>query len=145
MTLTTADDNLRIARTIDAPRERVYRAWTDAGDIARWNIPADGMTLTVDALDVRAGGRYQGRFGLPGDVQFVEINEYRDVVPGRRLVFDMTIARGDAVISRTRCAVEFVDRGGRTQIVLTDDGEGAGEHASGWGTALNQLAELLAR
>ncbi len=138
------DDSLRIARTLDAPTERVYRAWTDATDLARWNTPGDGMTLTVDTLDVRVGGRYRGRFGAPGDVSFVETNEYRDVVPGRRLVFDMIIARGDAVLSRTRCAVDFIDRGGRTQIVLPDDGEGAGEHAAGWGTALNHLAEVVA-
>jgi hypothetical protein len=31
------------------------RAWIDAGDMARWYAPADGMTLSIDALDVRVG------------------------------------------------------------------------------------------
>ena len=136
-------DSLRIVRTFNAPRERVYRAWSDAGEMARWNTPADDMTLSVDVLDVRVGGRYQGTFGRPGEAPFVEVNEYREVVPGRRLVFDMIISRGGTVLSRTRPTVEFVDRGGRTQLVLTDEGDGAAEHASGWGTALNHLANLV--
>ena len=55
----------------------------------------------------------------------------------------MTIARGDTVLSSTRRTVELVDRGARTQLVLTDEGEGAGEHASGWGPALRHLAQVL--
>jgi uncharacterized protein YndB with AHSA1/START domain len=58
-------DSLRIARTFDASRDRVYRAWTDAADLARWYTPADGMTLSIDALDVRVGGRCQATVPRP--------------------------------------------------------------------------------
>jgi uncharacterized protein YndB with AHSA1/START domain len=141
--MTTASDSLRIVRTFDAPRDRLYRAWTNAADLARWYSPADGMTLSIDAIDVRPGGRFQATFGMPGDVPFVESGEYREVVPGERLAFDMTLARGGDVFSRTRCCVDFVDRGARTQLVLTDEGDGAGEHAVGWGQALNQLSRAV--
>jgi uncharacterized protein YndB with AHSA1/START domain len=137
-------DSLRIVRTFDAPRARLYRAWTDAADLARWNFCTDGMTLVVDALDVRVGGRYQATFGLPGEVPIVETDEYREVVPGERLAFDVTLARGGAVFSRTRCTAEFRDRDGRCQLFLTEEGDDAGEHAGGWGAALNRLARLLA-
>ncbi|HYR96345.1 MAG TPA: SRPBCC domain-containing protein [Candidatus Binatus sp.] len=142
--MSTEPDGLRIARTLDAPRERVYRAWTDAADMARWNSPADGMTLSIDALDVRVGGRYRTGFGMPGEVPMVEAGEYREVVPGERLVFDSTLSRGGAVLSRTRCTVEFFDRGRRTQLVVAEEGDGAGEHAGGWGHAFDRLAGLLA-
>jgi uncharacterized protein YndB with AHSA1/START domain len=102
------------------------------------------MTLSIDALDVRVGGRYQATFGMPGEVPIVEAGEYREVAPGRRLAFDLTLARDGSVFSRTRCTVEFLDRGERTQLVLDDEGDDAGEHASGWGQALNHLAQLLA-
>jgi uncharacterized protein YndB with AHSA1/START domain len=141
--MTTHLDSLRIARTFPASPARVYRAWTDAAEMARWYTPGEGMTLTIDALDVRVGGRYQATFGKPGDVPFVEAGEYREVVPGRRLVFDMSLARGSNVFSRTRCTLEFVDRDGRTQLILTDEGDAAGEHATGWGPALDHLAQLL--
>ena len=140
----TEPDGLRIARTFDAPRARVYRAWTDAAEMARWYSPDERMTLAIDALDVSPGGRYQATSGRPGEVPIVEAGEYREVVPGRRLAFDVTLARGGDVFSRTRCTVEFVDHGERTQLVLTEDGDDAGEHASGWGVGLNQLARLLA-
>jgi uncharacterized protein YndB with AHSA1/START domain len=74
------------------------------------NSPADGMTLAIDALDVRVGGRYQATFGMPGEVPYVETGDYREVVPGERLAFDMTISRGGTVLSPTRCTVELVDR-----------------------------------
>ena len=140
----TEPDSLRIARTFDAPRARVYRAWTERADLARWYAPAEGMTLSIDALEVRPGGRYQATFGMPGEVPIVEAGEYREVVPERRLAFDVTLARGGDLFSRTRCTVDFVDRGPRTQLVPTDVDDAAGEHASGWGTALNQLARLFA-
>jgi len=53
------------------------------------------------------------------------------------------VARGSDVFSRTRCTVEFVDRDGRTQLILTDEGDGAGDHATGWAPALDHLAQLL--
>ncbi len=136
-------DSLRIARTFAAPRKRVYRAWTDASDLARWYAPGDGMNLSIDALDVRVGGRYQATFGMPGEAPFVEAGEYREVVPGERLVFDMSLARNGSVFSSSRCTVEFIDRGEWTQLILTDEGDDAGEHATGWAPALNHLARLL--
>ena len=142
--MSTTPDSLRIARTFAAARARVYRAWTDAADLARWNFCTDGMTVAVETLDVRVGGRYQASFGLPGDVPIVETNAYREVVQDRRLVFDNTLARGGTVYSRTRCTVDFLDRGERTQVVLTEEGDNAGEHASGWGHGLDRLAYLLA-
>jgi uncharacterized protein YndB with AHSA1/START domain len=142
--MSTTPDSLRIARTFDAPPGRLYRAWTDADDLARWNFCTDGMTVAVETVDVRVGGRYRASFGLPGDVPIVETNEYREVVPGRRLVFDNTLARGDAVYSRTRCTVEFLDRGERTQLILTEEGDSAGEHASGWGHGFDRLAQIVA-
>src|SRR6185436_2018263 len=60
---TNMTDSLRIARTFSASRARVYRAWTDAADLARWYAPGDGMQLSIDALDVRVGGRYHATFG----------------------------------------------------------------------------------
>jgi hypothetical protein len=43
----------------------------------------------------------------------------------------------------SRAVNEFLDRGAGTQLVLTDEGEDAGEHATGWAPALNHLARLL--
>ena len=79
----------------------------------------------------------------PSDLTFAEAGEYRKVEPGRLLEFDMSLARGGTVFSRTRCTVEFLDRGVGTQLVLTDEGDSAGEHATGWGPALDHLAQLL--
>ena len=48
---------LRLERTFAAPRERVFRAWTDAAELSRWFAPTDEHKTKVVALDVRVGGR----------------------------------------------------------------------------------------
>ena len=48
------------------------------------------------------------------------------------------------LLANPRCTVEFLDYGACTQVVLADEGADAGEHAYGWGGALNHLAGVLA-
>ncbi|HSI62997.1 MAG TPA: SRPBCC domain-containing protein, partial [Candidatus Saccharimonadia bacterium] len=45
----------RISRRFNAPRERVYRAYLSAADVAAWKVPT-GMSCRVDAFDAREGG-----------------------------------------------------------------------------------------
>ena len=51
------DLDLRIDRVIRAPRERVWAAWTDPADLARWWLPAP-MRCQVERLDVVPGGAF---------------------------------------------------------------------------------------
>ena len=46
-----------ITRTVDAPRDLVWKVWTDAAHIARWWGP-NGFTNTIHAMDVRPGGTW---------------------------------------------------------------------------------------
>jgi len=74
----------------------------------------------------------------------VETDDYREIVPGKSLVFDMTLTRGETFISKTRVTVEFKDVGnGKSEIVLTDVGDEAWENAQGWRPALKLLAKYL--
>jgi uncharacterized protein YndB with AHSA1/START domain len=51
---------LRISRTVDAPRELVYQAWTDPERLAKWWGPV-GMTIEVQQADIRPGGVFHYR------------------------------------------------------------------------------------
>ena len=76
--LTTPNElEIRVEREFDAPREHVFRIWTDAALIPEWW----GDGTVVEEMDVRAGGRWRFRteYGV------VE-GEYREVVPPERLV-----------------------------------------------------------
>ena len=54
----TADREIVIERTISAPRDLVWRAWTEADQIAKWWGP-NGFTTTIHAMDVRVGGAWR--------------------------------------------------------------------------------------
>ncbi|MFC7530774.1 SRPBCC domain-containing protein [Actinoplanes sp. GCM10030250] len=143
---------LVITRIFDAPREMVYRAFTDPDQIAAWfgpvgwSVPRD----TVD-LDVRQGGHQ--RFAMvndddptmtsPVDATFVEVIE-NELLVGEESVAH--IPEFGAEVLRMR--IEFFDEeGGRTRLVLTQTpfpepmAEGARE---GWGSSFTKLDKILA-
>src|SRR5579872_368632 len=71
-------EQLVITRTYNAPRELVYKAWTDAEALAQWWAPT-GMSLTVKKLDFRPGGIFHYRQVLPNGEPLWGIFIYRDM------------------------------------------------------------------
>jgi uncharacterized protein YndB with AHSA1/START domain len=140
----TTTEKIVLRRTYDAPRERVFRAWTDVAEMARWYSPDPGFVVQRAEGEIRTGGRAEFAFGPAGEEPYVETNRYHEVVPPARLVFQMTLSRAGQVQSETLVTVEFHDLGGRTEVVITDVGAGAEEHATGWGPTLDSLGQHLA-
>lgn len=138
------DTTLILRRVFDAPRERLYEAWTTQAELLCWYSAAEDFVIHSVDIDLRVGGRMRASFGPNGEEPIVETDEYLEIVPGKSLVFDMTLTRGATLISKTRVTVEFNDIGsGRSEIVLTDVGDEAWEHAQGWRPALEMLAQHL--
>ena len=81
------DREIVLVRVLDAPREAVFDAWTDADAFCQWFGP-DGFTCTVRKMDVRPGGR--ACFDMVSRDGIVDTNrfDYLEVVPGERLVLD---------------------------------------------------------
>ena len=59
--MTSDAHTVRLHRVLHAPPERVYRAFLDAGALAKW-LPPNGFTGTVHQLDARVGGSYRMSF-----------------------------------------------------------------------------------
>ena len=81
------DREIVLVRVLDAPREAVFAAWTDADDFCQWFGP-DGFTCTVREMDVRPGGRACFDIVSGDGTLFTNRFEYLEVVPGERLVLD---------------------------------------------------------
>jgi uncharacterized protein YndB with AHSA1/START domain len=81
------DREIVLVRVLDATREAVFAAWTDADAFCQWFGP-DGFICTVREMDVRPGGR--ARFDMvSGDgTVFTNRFDYLEVVPVERLVLD---------------------------------------------------------
>ncbi|KGM12478.1 SRPBCC family protein [Cellulomonas carbonis] len=136
----------RVERTLAAPVERVFRAWTDPDVLARWYCPNPDMPLTVEA-DVVEGGRYRVVMG-----PYVAEGTYTAVVPpgtdGPGAVVAFTwrwTSDPDAVEGHVRVGLDPADGGG-TRLVLVHEGladaDDATGHAEGWELSLDRLEQL---
>lgn len=101
-TVTTPNElEIRVERVFDAPRDHVYRVWTDPALIPQWW----GDGTTVEEMDVRPGGRWRFSTGY-GPVG----GEYREVDPPARLV---------QTFQNHLQTLEFEDLGGQTKLIQT--------------------------
>jgi uncharacterized protein YndB with AHSA1/START domain len=138
------DATLVLRRSYAAPPERVFRAWTDSGEMRRWYAADVEHEIHAIEVDLRVGGSYRAVFGKRGEDPYEERGVYTEIVPGRRLAFEMTLSQRGEVFSRSACAIDFIDLGnGHTEVVLTDHGDDAGAHAQGWMPALELLGRHL--
>jgi uncharacterized protein YndB with AHSA1/START domain len=155
-----AEREVLITRLFDAPRELVFRAWTDPEHLARWYAPR-GCTTRFRELDLRQGGAFHSCVRTPDGHDCWAIGVYREIAPPERLVFTLVVAdeHGNAVVpgdsgkdsdwpAETVVTVTFVEEGGRTRLTLHQTVSEAlairtGAHPS-WIEMLDRLAEELA-
>ena len=143
-------DGFTLVRVFDAPRERVWREWTEPERFADWyGGPAAEIPPSTVVMNVRAGGEWRATmFFGPQRREIRWKGEYREVVPPERLVFTVTDQPdGDAF---ELCTVTLTDLGdGRTEMSLEQSGggltpEGYEAAKRGWGAFFDRMAERLA-
>ncbi|HKC23896.1 MAG TPA: SRPBCC domain-containing protein [Thermoanaerobaculia bacterium] len=136
-----------LRRTYAAPRERVFRAWTDPEQIKRWWGPPG--TATPDAVvDLRPGGKYRFTMrSLPDGEPYFLVGTYREVQPPERLVYTWTWRGTSMEVQDSLVTVQFHDREGSTEVVVTHEllpSDAARErHTKGWTGCLDRLQEFL--
>ena len=83
--MTTATNTIELHRVLRAPAERVYRAFLDAGAMAKW-LPPNGFTGTVHQIDAKVGGSYKMSFtNFSTGKSHSFGGEYLDLVPHERI------------------------------------------------------------
>jgi uncharacterized protein YndB with AHSA1/START domain len=138
-----------LERTIDAPRERVFAAWTTPEAVKRWFAPRP-FELVVHQLDFRPGGRFRMAMRGPDGSEFPFTGRYREIVAPERLVWTGEFATGPA--EQITTVVTFEAQGEKTKVhvrqtfhVVTPEIRHAVAGANqGWGMTLDQLAEVCA-
>jgi uncharacterized protein YndB with AHSA1/START domain len=139
------DTSVEVRQTIRAPRERVFRAWTQAEEVKKWAGPGP-LTVPVASIDLRVGGRYRIEMEEPDGARRVAYGEYREVKPPERLVYSWAW-ENDRYADGSEITVEFLDRGNATEVVIrhrnlkTD--EARAKHREGWTGCLEKLASLF--
>ena len=108
--------DLVFERTFDAPREKVWQAFTDPALIPRWWGPHETSTEVIE-MDVRAGGkwRYVSRSAGRDDVTF--FGEFLEVSPPERIRWTFMFDVDGPVRRGVPETFTFEDLGGRTRVV----------------------------
>ncbi len=142
----TQAQTLRFTRRFEAPRERVFRAWTNAQELKQWWHP-NGFTTGSVEIDLREGGRYSIAMVPPdGKVRYVQ-GTYVEVQPPERLVMTW-MAKGSPRHDghESLVTLEFVADGEATIVVLTHErlpDSFVRDHDAGWRSSLGHLADYL--
>jgi len=142
-----------IRRELAAPRERVFQAWTDPRQLARWWGPA-GFTNPVCEWDVRPGGKIYDVMRAPNGMEHAMGGEFREIVPPARLVLACGALDGTGkLLFEFVHDVNFAEANGKTTLTVrsrvTLAGAGSGKYIDGFepgmSSSLERLAELVAR
>ncbi len=83
----TANRELHMIRTVKAPIDLVWKAWTDPGYIAQWWGP-DGHTTTIHEMDFREGGEWRLTMLGPNGQSYPNRSIFREIIPLKKIVFE---------------------------------------------------------
>ena len=137
---------LTLHRTIDAPVETVYDAWTDPEAMRKWFAPGD-LSVARAVAEVEVGGAFLVEMRGANGERHVTRGVYREVVPNRRLVHTWRW-EGSDVESLVTVELEPAPEGA-TRLTLTHarfaDAEARDRHEEGWTGCLAKLEALYAR
>jgi uncharacterized protein YndB with AHSA1/START domain len=143
-----ADQQVLITRIFEAPREQVFRAWTDPDQVAAWFGP-EGMDTPRDRvnIDSRVGGRYELAMVQPdGGAEFAVGYEILELVEPELIVLRSDPMPDVGMPEPTIVRVEFHDHGAKTRMTLSDapyPPEARGHAEAGWSAAFDKLAAVV--
>lgn len=149
---------LVITRNFDAPRDLVWKAWTDPERFKLWWGPT-GFTSPACEIDLRVGGQYLACMRSPEGQDYWSTGEYREIVPKRKIVYtdNFSDAKGNVVPAsyygmqgdwppELIVTVTFEEDGGKTKMTLRHDGippDTMSDCEAGWRGSFDKLAESL--
>ncbi len=150
---------LIITRVFDAPRELVWKAWTEPERFRRWWGPKN-FTTPFSTIDLREGGAYLNCMRSPEGQDYWSTGVYREIVPLERIVYTDSFAdeKGNVVPAahygmsqdfplEMLVTVTFEEDGGKTKMTLRHAGIPAGQMSelteAGWNESFDKLARVL--
>lgn len=137
-----------IERSYRTSPERVFAAFSDPVKKRRWFTGEKDSKAEEFEMDFRVGGGERSSFRAQG-VTCVNDTVFRDIVPGRRIVFAYTMTLGDHRISSSHATVELLPSGQGTELIFTEQAaffegaDGPQMREEGWRKLLDHLAREL--
>jgi uncharacterized protein YndB with AHSA1/START domain len=150
-----AERSVTVTRVLKAPRDLVWRAWTDIAMLKEWWGPEQFTNPVVEG-DVKVGGAMhitmRGPKNTPFDMDMPMVKRYREIVPGKKLVFENEPLgpNGERLIDGLT-TVTFSDHPDGTLMEMTTTAKALAPMAigmlqgmePGWAQSFDKLARLL--
>jgi len=156
-----------ISRVFDAPRERVWQAWTEVEQMKQWWGPK-GFTVTHCKLDLRPGGKGHYCLRAPDGSEMWGRFVYREIVAPERLVWINSFSDKDGGLTshpmspnwpremhstasfkdlggRTEVTIEWIPVDGSTELEIGTFDKGRDSMKGGWTGTMEQLIAYLAK
>jgi uncharacterized protein YndB with AHSA1/START domain len=153
--VTAVEADVVITRTLRAPRELVFRLWTEPEHLPQWWGP-QGFTCVVCDMDLRVGGAFHLEMLGPDGGTYPCDGTYREIVRPERIVYDGLAAEGHpcgaGLPPYGRVTISFTELEGVTTVRVhaklrsVADREAAMKHGfgAGWSQTLEKLDAYLA-
>jgi len=155
----TGDQELVITRVFDAPRNLVWKAWTEPEHVMEWWGPK-GFTAPIIKTDFRVGGKSLLCMRSPEGEDYWSTGVYKEIVEPERIVTtdSFSDAQGNVVPAshygmngdwplELLVTVTFEEDDGKTKFTLRHEGfpdrENRDLAKAGWNESLDKLAEYL--
>jgi uncharacterized protein YndB with AHSA1/START domain len=143
---------ITLTRVFDAPRELVWRAWTDPKHLAKWFGP-QGFTIPKCSIDLRIGGELHITMQSPWNSAHPMKGVFREIVKPERIVFtNIALDEAGHHLLEGITRVTFEDAGGgKTMLTLYSNATGMVPESeqmlagmeTGWSMSLDKLGELM--
>lgn len=149
----SAERELTITRIIDAPRELVFKAWTDPKHLAQWWGPK-GFTNPVCEVDARPGGALWIVMRAPDGAEYPMKGVFREIVEPERLVFTyIAVDEAGHHLLEGLTTVTFAEHDGKTRLTVHSRAVGLVAQAvhmlegmdAGWTQSIDRLEAHVAR
>ncbi len=148
----TSDREIVLSRVINAPRERVWEAWTDPNQVAQWWGPK-GFTNPVCKLDVRCGGGIRIDMRGPDGTIYPMTGSFREIVEPERLAFiSAALDKNGKPLFEVLTTMTFDTQGKKTKLTLHASVVNRTPEAApyltgmneGWNQSLDRLTDFVA-
>jgi uncharacterized protein YndB with AHSA1/START domain len=151
----TPGHKLVITREFDAPRELLWKAWTEPGQIKTWLGLGEGVTIKSVKVDLRTGGKFRIQTKIANGEFFTVAGTYLEVKTPERLVYTWDWEKdgggmefGELEGQESQVTVEFRASGKRTILVLTHEKFASigsrDRHEEGWQIWMGKFAKFIA-
>ena len=144
----TEEQTLKISRQFNAPRERVFAAWAEAGLMEQWWGCENTLSVKSN-IDFRTGGFYRHVMQIRDAGEIAIYGTYKEIIEPEKIVFSMVFEANDEFpgFEETLVTVDFIDKGDFTELRLTQEGEPMKQMredvGSGWNASFDKLEKSL--